>query len=171
MAYSSDLIRFVSNVPVLSDGTIPLNTIKGSTDFVSTLYQPVYTLSILARMTQSALTDGTIEVENTPLDTSTIVYKALHSDLATFAPNIYLLLKAVVLESFVLLYNIDNSPQNLQYVSTNDIKRCKTNINYIADFFSTNSNYYSMIESMRDMNISFGYLENQIEVIMNEAGV
>ncbi|KFE53834.1 hypothetical protein IV02_05105, partial [Pseudomonas syringae] len=71
------------------------------------------------------------------LDSNTIVMKALNSNLSSFSPDIYLFLKAVVLESFSLLYNIENSPKNLQYVSARDIRTIKTNTNFIADFFST----------------------------------
>jgi hypothetical protein len=170
MTYSADLIRFVSNVPVLNDGTIPINTIETTESFMSDLFEPVYALSTVARMVQGEINSGKIEVVNDSLDSSTIVYKALNSDLASYAPNIYMLLRAAVLESFALLYTIEVSPKNLQYVATQDILRVKENLNFIADFFSTDTKYFHMIERLRDMNVSFGYLQNQIDVIMNERG-
>ncbi|GAA5351232.1 hypothetical protein [Bacillus licheniformis] len=170
MAFSSDLIRFISGIPVLNDGTIPLNNITDDDAFESKLYKPTYALTVLSRITQNELNNGTIEVTNDALDSNTIVMKALNSNLSSFSPDIYLLLKAVVLESFSLLYNIENSPKNLQYVSARDIRTIKTNTNFIADFFSTDPKYYHMIENMREMNISFGYIENQIDVIMVERG-
>ncbi|WZK93583.1 hypothetical protein [Bacillus phage BvP] len=170
MTYPADLIRFISTIPVLNDGTIPLNTIKTSGSFVSPLYDPTYSLSILARLTQSVLTSDKIEVDNSSLSEDTIVSMALNSDLSSYSPDIYLLLRAVVLESFSLLYNIEQQASNLQYVSTKDIQRAKTNLGYIADFMSTEPKYFRMIEKLRDMNISFGYMENQIDVIMVERG-
>jgi hypothetical protein len=170
MTYSADLIRFVSNVPVLNDGTIPVNTIETNESFISDLYEPVYALSTVARMVQGEINSGKIEVVNDSLDSSTIVYKALNSDLASYAPNIYVLLRGVVLESFALLHTIETSPKNLQYVASQDILRVKGNLNYIADFFSTEPKYFHMVERLRDMNVSFGYLQNQIDVIMNERG-
>jgi hypothetical protein len=170
MTYSADLIRFVSNVPVLNDGTIPVNTIETNETFFSDLYEPVYALSTVARLVQGDINSGKIEVVNDSLDSSTIVYKALNSDLSSYAPNIYRLLRAVVLESFSLLYTIETEPKNLQYVSTQDILRVKQNLNYVADYFSTETKYFHMIERLRDMNVSFGYLQNQIDVIMSERG-
>jgi hypothetical protein len=170
MAYAADLIRFVSNVPVLNDGTIPINQIETTETFISDLYSPVYSLSTVARMVQGLLNSGKIEVTTETLDSSTIVYKALNNDLASYAPNIYLLLRAVVLESFALLYTIENELKNLQYMSVKDIQRAKVNLNYVADYLSTEPKYFYMIENLRDMNISFGYLQNQIDVIMNERG-
>jgi hypothetical protein len=166
-----DLVRFISDVPVLNDGTIPINTLDETPLYYSYMYEPVYSLSAIARITQGVLKNGKIEVVNIPLDPNTIVSKAYNSDLASYAPNIYLLLQAVVLESFALLYHIETDSINLQYVSHKDIQKIKTNIGYIADYFGSEDKYYSLIETMRIMNISLGYLENQIDVIMNDKGV
>lgn len=167
-----DLIKFISNIPVLNDGTIPLNVIgDNSTGFTSDMYTPVYSLSALARMVQPTLDSEDIELINVDLDPETIVYQALNSDLSSYAPDIYLLLRAVVLESFALLYAIDIGSANLQYVSSKDFNNIRTNINYIADYFSTEKKYYSMIDTLRTMNISLGYIENQVQVIMTDKGV
>lgn len=166
-----DLIRFVSNIPVLSDGTIPMNTLSDGISFTSTIWTPVYSLSVLARETTPIFTDGTLELVNIPLDPNTLVYMALNSDLATTMPSVYTLLRATVLESFAFIFSIDYAPANLKYVTATDFKNIKTNIKYIADYFSTNSNYYGMISPMRDMTVSFGYVENQVDVIMNDMGV
>jgi hypothetical protein len=168
-----DLIRFISNIPVLSDGTIPLNTMSSSNvPYASTLYTPDFSLSILARQTQTVLNDGiTFTLDTTPLNPTNIVSMALNSNLATESATTYLLLRATLLESFAFLYTIDYAPDKLRYASDTDIKRVKTNINYIADYLSTNSNFYMMIPPLRDMNISFGYIEYQIGVIMSDKGV
>ncbi|AIW03316.1 hypothetical protein CPT_Mater159 [Bacillus phage Mater] len=55
MLYASDLIRFISNVPVLTDGTIPTNTIETNASFASVLYDPTYSLSVVARLVQKDL--------------------------------------------------------------------------------------------------------------------
>lgn len=166
-----DLIRFISDIPVLSDGTIPVNRTDDVAQFVSDMYTPVYSLSALARITQGTLKSDKIEVVNVSLDANTIVSKVLNSDLASYAPDIYLLVRSIVLESFALLYHIEEESSNLQYVSARDIQKIKTNINYVADYFGTDPKYYSLIETMRVMNISLGYLENQVDVIMNDRGV
>jgi hypothetical protein len=167
-----DLVRFVSNVPVLNDGTIPLNQMDGTNSgFTSNMYTPVWSLSALARMVQQDLNSDKIELVNIDLDPSTIVYQALNSDLSSFAPDIYLLLRAVVLESFALLYAIETGSTNLQYVSDKDFLNTKNNIGYIADYFSSQTKYYGLIDTLRIMRISFGYVENQVDVIMNDRGV
>lgn len=167
----ADLVRFISNVPIMSDGTIPQNVITGISTFTSSMFTPVYALSILARETLPTLTNGTVEAIQTPLDPNTIVYKALNSDLSIVMPSVYVLLRATVLEAFSFLYSIDYAPQNLKYVTAKDFANIKNNIKYIADYFSSDSRYYSLIGPLRDMTIAFGYVENQTQVIMNDKGV
>jgi hypothetical protein len=171
MAYSAELVRFVSSIPILNDGTIPTNSIDSGSTFASTLYDATYSLSVVARLTQDLIKNDKIELVSGETDSTTIVHRALNSDLSSYTPTIYLLLKSVVLESFSILYMMDNDPVNLQYVSAKDIRRVRQNVNFIADYFSTEPKYYHMIENMRDINISFGYIENQIDVIMKERGV
>lgn len=167
-----DLVRFISNIPVLNDGTIPLNTMSGTgSGFTSVMYTPVYALSALARMTQPVLNSDKLELVNVDLDPNTIVYRAFNCDLASYAPDIYVLLRAVVLESFALLYSIEMESANLQYVSNRDFNNIKTNIGFIADYFSSEDKYYGMVDTLRTMSISFGYIENQVGVILNDKGV
>jgi hypothetical protein len=167
----ADLVRFISNVPVMSDGTIALNTISGGATFTSNIWTPVYSLSILSRETLPTFTDGTIEVVSDSLDPNTLVAMALNSDLSTTMPNVYLLLRATMLEAYSFLYSVDYAPQNLKYATAQDFTNIKNNIKYIADYFSSNSKYYGMIEPLRAMTIAFGYVENQTQVIMNDKGV
>lgn len=171
MQQPADLIRFISNVPILSDGTIPQNTISGGATFTSNIWTPVYSLSILARETIPTLTDGTIDLVSNSLDPNTIVAMALNSDLSATMPNVYLLLRAIVLEAYSFLYSIDYAPQNLKYVTAQDFVNIKNNIKYVADYFSSNSKYYNMIDPLRNMTVAFGYVENQTQVIMNDKGV
>jgi len=162
-----DLVKFVSSVPVLSDGTIPFNVLDDSKEFVSTLYKPVYSLSSVARLVLEDIKTDKIELINVELDPNTIVAKVMKSDLASYNPRIYALMTSVVLESFALLYSIEAASTNLQYIAAKDFLRIKENINYLADYFGTEKKYRSMIETLRNMHISFGYLENQVDVIMS----
>ncbi|AXQ67767.1 hypothetical protein KIOSHI_107 [Bacillus phage Kioshi] len=162
-----DLVRFVSSVPVLTDGTIPLNEMGNTPQFVSSLYTPSFSVSALARLTLEDIRQNKIEVINVPLDPRTIVSQVMNSDLATYNPRVYVLVCAVVLESFALLYSLEETRTSLQYVTKKDILKIKQNINYIADYFGTERKYRPMIETLRDIDISIGYLENQVESVMN----
>lgn len=164
------LIRFISDIKVLEDGTVPLDYID-SDPFVSELYEPTYSLSVLARITQSIINSGGIKPTSHELGENTIVHQAINTDLRDEAPEVYLLLKLTVLESFSLVYHIDESRKDLMYVSARDIRIMKNNISYITDYLGTRSKYHHMIETMRDMHVSLGYIEHQIGVIVNEREV
>ncbi|AMO26003.1 hypothetical protein Blue_180 [Bacillus phage Deep Blue] len=162
-----DLVRFVSSFSVLPDGTIPLNEMGSTVQFESNLYTPSFSVSALARLTLDDIKQNKIEVVNVPLDPRTIVSQVMSSDLATYNPRVYVLVCAVVLESFALLYSIEETRTSLQYVTKKDILKIKQNVNYIADYFGTERKYRKMIETLRDIDISIGYLENQVESVMN----
>jgi hypothetical protein len=166
-----DLIRFITSLPVLNDGTVPVNTMVENVQFVSSLYTPEYSLSMLARMTLDVLNINGVEATASSLDPNTIVFQVKNSDLATYAPDIYLLAKMVVLEGFAILYYSETDPLSLRYISKKDIQRAKNNINYMVDYLGTELKYLLMIDSFRTTAISFGYLENQLDVIMNDMGV
>lgn len=165
-----DLIRFISGIRVMEDGTIPLNDLESDHEFESRWYKPTYSLSVLGRITQNDLTKGLIEPTDHELDKETIVYQAINSKLADLSPNVYLLLKITVLECFALVYHIDENRRPLTYVSDRDILLIKQNMNYIADYFSTQEDLHFMIESMNNMVIALGYIEHQINLITQEIG-
>ncbi|AMQ66611.1 hypothetical protein BH753_gp129 [Bacillus phage Shbh1] len=161
-----ELLRFISDIKVLEDGIVPIDTLDHQ-PFVSELYTPNYSLSVLARITQSVLSKGDIEPTSHDLEPHTIVYKILHSDLADESPDVYLLMRLVVLESFALVYHIDEERKQLIYTSPRDIVIIRNNINYIGDYFSTVERFRPMIETLRDMSVALGYIENQIDVIVH----
>lgn len=166
----SELLRFVSNISVTSNGEITLNRIEQESDFRSSLYAPSFYLSLLARSVLDKLNSakGDFESLDTPVDKSSLPGKAMITDLSSSHPYIHLLLRSVVLEAFSLVYAIDEDREILSYISQKDIHRIKENINYLTDFMSTDRKYRNLIEPLRDTFISFGYLENQIDVILKE---
>jgi hypothetical protein len=165
------LVRFISGIPVASDGTINLNSMDSDGSFISDLYTPSFSISVLARETLNLLDSDIIIPTSTDVDRGTITYKILNSDLASYAPDVYLLVRMVVLESFALIYHINEDRSKLRYVSKRDIVRVKGNISYLTDYMGTESKYHVFIESLRDMYISLGYMEHQIDGIMNNRGV
>ena len=166
-----DLLRFIAGIPVLDDGTVPLNTLVENVSYQSDMYTPDYALSMLARMCLDLLATKEIEGSPLPISPDTIVFQVLNCDLGHQAPDIYLLSRMVVLEAFAILYYAEQAPEYLRYVSKKDILRVKTNIQYISDYLSSEKKYLLMINSFRTTFISFGYLENQIEVVMADRGV
>lgn len=171
VAQHTDLIRFITGIPIAEDGTIYSNEIEDLDVFNSEMYEPDFSVSALTLITLEHIKNTGIDQVNVPIDKDTITYKVLNSDMADRARHEYLLLRVVILESFSLLFNIDHFPENLRFVSLKDMRRIRNNINYLSDFMGTVPEYFHMIESLWDMNISLGYLEHQVDVIMDNKGV
>lgn len=167
MEFNSELMRFITGIQISSDGTVPLNNLDDPTSFESELYTPEYSVSMLTLIVLKKIDREEIEIVNGSVPEHTITHKVLDSDLASFAPDIYLLARLVVLESFALVYSINESKEDIEYINKKDMQRLKENINYLADFMGTQGRYHSMVDVLRDMYISLGYLEHQTDVIMN----
>lgn len=166
-----ELIYLISNILVSSDGTLVRDELDSQAKFESDFYTPEFAVSVLARITQNLLnSDKIVVVVGTPTEKGTITRLLLDSDLATYAPDIYLLLRASLLETFSILYHIDYDRVGLRYINEKDLFRIKANLGYIADYMGTEEKYFSMIEHLRNMIISFGYMQYQIDVIVRDAG-
>lgn len=167
----ADLVRFIGQLSPLSDGTVPLNLWGDVQLFESELFDCDYTLSVLAQKVLDDIREESIIGVNTPLPEGSLIGKLLNSNLSSFEPNIYTLCRIVVLESFSLVYHINLGIYTLKYASKKDITRSKDNLNYLADYFGTVPEYYSLIDTLRTMYISFGYIENQLNVIMSDLNI
>lgn len=167
-AKPATLVRFISTVTVLPDGTIPFNTMNEAPMYVSQLYKPVFSLSSVARLVLDQINQNLVPTVDIDIDPRTLVKQIMDSDLATYNPRMYTLVTSVVLESFAILYSIETESTNLQYLSQKDFQRIRENVNYIADYFSTVRRYRKIIESLRITHVSLGYLENQIDVILTD---
>lgn len=170
-AQHADLIRFITGIPIAEDGIVYDNGLDDLDIFKSEMYEPDFSVSALALITIEHINNKGINQVNVPIDKGTITYKVLNSNMADRARHEYLLLRIIILESFSLLYSIDHFPDKLRFVSLKDMRKIRNNISYLSDFMGTRPEYHHMIESLWDMNISLGYLEHQIDVIMDNKGV
>src|SRR5690606_31527159 len=110
MKHSSELIKFISNINILGGGEVPVDMV-GEGEERSSNYTPEFFVSSLARIMGDIIDVGGVETIDRPLEEETIVRKVLDSDLSLYAPDIYLLVRVVVLESFALLYHINNNTE------------------------------------------------------------
>ena len=170
---STDLLRFMTNIAISPEGVVSINLMgeDQSGEFVSTLYEPTYSVSALARITHKLLRTESVKEASLKLPPNTLTHKLLNSQLKSEALDIYTLTQTVVLESFALVYHIREDTKGLRFMTIRDMKRVRENLNYIGDFFGTRKEYYHLIEDVRNMNIALGYIEHQIETIQNTRAV
>jgi hypothetical protein len=136
-------------------------------DYVSELYVPVYRVSVLSRMVHSLLLFDRFQEGEKPLQRNTLTYRVLDTTMATRHPNMYILFQAVVLELFSFTYVSREDTARLRFLTHIDIKRLKENIDYLADFCGEHKSYFHLISYLRSAKIAVGYIENQVNVIMD----
>lgn len=166
----AELVRFISGVNIDSEGTVHLDQLDVDDTFESELYSPTFSVSVMSRMVLDEI-NKTVELLDMPVEKDSFIGLVLASDLQDYSPYIYLLTKIVALECYSVVYCIDEDRNKLRYVTKKDVHRIKENINYLADYMGTEDKYYKVVESLRDMYIALGYVENQLDVIINDREV
>lgn len=167
MKIREDLKKLITGVKISSDGRVPLDRVEDKIGFESEIYEPEYFVSYISVLTLRDIKRGRIEEEDEDLEDYTISQMVLDSDLDVYAPDIYVLLRISILDSFSIVYSIEEKRDNIQYLNHKDIQRLKNNLNYLADYLGSDENYYHMVRVLRRMHISLGYIEHQLDVIMN----
>jgi len=160
------LVTFCSGVYPMENGVIPFNTMNDTPMFKSEMYTPVFSLSAVAMLVLKKIRAEQISTNKLELDRNTVVDLTRNTDLASANPRMYTLIVSTVLEAFAILYTIESESPDISYITRKDFIRIRENVNYITDYLSTQRKYRHMIESFRGFEMSFGYMENQIESIL-----
>lgn len=173
MKHPEELLRFITDLSISSSGKVSVNEIDEDNveDHESEFYQPTYSVSALSRILHHDLKRGRIKGENETLPKDSVTKIVRESTLKEDAKNMYVLTKMCVLESFSIVYHMDEDPSKLRYLSPKDVRRTRENIRYIIDFLGTKEEHRSMIPAFREMDIALGYIEYQIDVIQNTRAV
>lgn len=166
----AELVRFISGIVIDSEGKVHLDQLDVIDKFESDLYSPAFAVSVMSRMVLDEI-NQTVELLDMPVEKDSFIGLVLSSDLQAYSPYMYLLAKIVSLECYSVVYCIDEDRNKLRYVTKKDIRRIKENINYLADYMGTEDKYFRMVESLRNMYIALGYVENQLDVIINDREV
>ncbi len=159
------LVSFCSGIYPMENGVIPFNTINDAPMFKSDMYSPVFSLSAVAMLVLKKIRAEQVATNTLDVDKRTVVSLARESDISSTNPRMYTLIVSTVLEAFAILYTIESESPDISYLTKKDFKRVRENVNYIVDYLSTERKYRHMIESFRDFELSFGYMENQVRTI------
>lgn len=96
-----------------------------------------------------------------------ILYPIIESSIGRSHPTIYLLMQAIGLESMALTYAYTYDHTLYELISTRDIKRTRRNIRLLCDWLGENQDYQYLVEWFRNVELSLGYMENQIDLLVN----
>jgi len=103
------------------------------------------------------------------LNEQSIISLVADTDLANTHTGINEFLRLVVLDSWVLNYILLEDQTVIQYITVDDLENTRMNIKFLCTFFGGYRKYRFLIEYLRSLEISIGYAENKINLILNNS--
>lgn len=162
---TSSLLRFLKTIDVADDTRVLANRLDGELTFTSLYYTPNLVLSELAVKSLQDIKSNVIPYTDTDINKDSIVNQLRKTDLSIREPGVYQLIQTIVLEAFALINSVTESPSALKYITKKDISLTRDNINYVADYLGDFPDYITLLERIRELDISFGYIENQLDLM------
>lgn len=152
-----------------------------------TKHSPTFSISTIAHEVKNRI--GTDIIPSPiPPDTESFSWRVQQSILKDYDDLAYTLIRMSLLESVAFIYTIQQDQTLLKYLKESDIKTVKENLNYLADYLgeintihqSQDENQSESIDmelllsplqnfvlDIRDMTVSFGYIQCQVDLLQN----
>lgn len=162
---SADLLRFFRYLNVNVQGDVVSNVIDGQPNFISRFYTPHTRVNKISSTLLDIVKDNNISETNKELSKDSLTYKFLKSGLRLTAPDIYQLAQIVVLESFALIYAIEEKPEMFKMINESDVKQTRENVKYLVDYLGEKKDYTDIVMDLHSMDIALGYIQEQIPLI------
>ena len=157
---------FLTSIPVTADHNLDISSDSLLSEFPDKSNQPSLSVSPLAYTFLNNYVD-TATPDYSGVE-GTIIYPILSSGIgANNHQVIYILMQAIGLESMALTYAYTYDHSLYEEISTRDIKRTRKNIRLLCDWLGSDSSYQYLVEWFRNVELSLGYLENQIDLLVN----
>lgn len=107
----------------------------------------------------------TNELTFTQLDNHYIIEQFLESDIMSSHPGFDRVLKMCMLELSALQHCMANNTADIEYMSTSDMDRIKSNLEIMCDYLASYDKYQKFVPRLREFEVSIGYLRNQLYFI------
>lgn len=163
--HPKELLRFISNIKLDSNNNLILNLLDTTPSFVTRFYTPNFSVSVLATNVLAKLERDTILSSNVQLASSNLIYKINTSGMKLKRPDIYLLLRVAVLETFSLIYTIREDNDLIKFISVEEIKAVRVNLRYILTEIGAVEDYATIVEDVQNLDVVLGYIQAQVPVI------
>ena len=157
---------FLTSIPVTAEHNLNITSADLLSEFPDKDNQPNLSISPLAYTFLNHYVDTATPDYSGVEDT--ILYPILSSGIgANNHVVIYEIMQAIGLESMALTYAYTYDRTLYEEISTRDIKRTRKNIRILCDWLGSNDSYQYLVEWFRNVELSLGYLENQIVLLVN----
>lgn len=162
---TNGLISFIRNIKGDFDNNVVRNVLDDNVNFVSRYYTPTLRLSTLSINILKEINSDRITISPVDFNNNTIVTKVNDTNIKSQAPKIYLIIQTIVLEAYAIVNCFLENPSSLKYLTKKDVQVVRENINYVCDYLGDFEEYISVVDELRELDINFGYIENQIDII------
>ncbi|CAD0299968.1 Phage protein [Enterococcus phage 156] len=162
---SADLLRFFRYLNVDISGEVVANVIDDQPNFISRFYTPHTRVNKISSTLLDIVRDNDIGETNKALSKDSLTYKFLKSGLKLSSPRIYELAQIVVLESFALIYAIEEEPEMFKMINESDVKQTRENVKYLIDCLGGAKDYTGIVMDLQSMDVALGYIQEQVPLI------
>ncbi|QYC50997.1 hypothetical protein [Mammaliicoccus phage vB_MscM-PMS3] len=162
---TNGLISFIRNIKGDFENNVVRNVLDDNVNFVSRYYTPTLRLSTLSINILKEINSDRITISPVDFNNNTIVTKVNDTNIKSQAPKIYLIIQTIVLEAYAIVNCFLENPSSLKYLTKKDVQVVRENINYVCDYLGDFEEYISVVDELRELDINFGYIENQIDII------
>lgn len=162
---SPSLIRFIAGLNLHPDNTIVLNKLDTNLSFVSRFYTPHFKVSILGKHVLEDVTKGVIPSRLIQTEEENLTTYIQNSDLRTTHPMLYTLARAVVLETFSLVYTLNDRKEYIRFLDEEDVQDTRETIKYLCDALAKIEKYNRIVKGLQDLDIHLGYIQKEIPAV------
>ena len=166
--YQKELLDFVTTIKVSPNNIVVENTLDAELPFVSRYYTAHKGLSELGRYVLQDIQRGQVSYTRKQLDTNSLTYLAKHSGLLTEYPSLTTYFKILILESYAIMYAVEEKASYRKHLNKKDIRKVRTTLKYILDIIGMDVAYEAIITHLQDLDIELGYIEAQADLIRND---
>ena len=160
---SRDLLSFITSMKVDAVGVIKTNQLDEELPQVSQFYTPNYDMSSLSIHVRNIIKQGTTFQPNSRLSAPVAVDMINNSDLKVTMPRVYVLLQAIFLEGFSLLYVTDIDGSLTSLISKEDMERVYQNINYVIECIGIKRDLRStVVPILREIASDILYVQSRL---------
>lgn len=165
---SADLMKFISYLKIDINNKVIENVIDKEPNYISRFYTPKLVVSSLASRLLMIINNDKFIETNKSLSADTLTVKMLNSGLRLSNPYVYNLAQTVVLESFALIFMIEEDMTLLKFIDSTDVAQIRQNVKYILDNLGSDDRYMSITKDLQNMDVALGYIEAQIPLMKQE---
>lgn len=157
------LMSFLKGLKVRDNGEIRYNPLDDELPVLSQYFTPQFKVSQLAVTVKELIDDKESFEATSSIPEPPLVNRLRRSELKYSNRRVYSLIQATFLESFAILYAIDNNPQLVKRVNKEDMENIHNNINYVAEILGDNHDYADVIKALRQINADILYIMSRME--------